>query len=211
MATVEDWMNDDREVVFLRVIAHQTSVAINSWSIYLLLENDTGSIRLNMVQENPRARGHVEVTENDFIMPTHGVANWDYELRSSYSVGWICSTLWAENYTSFDAIGGSGDRWWVYSVIRLLEYEQILPVGTFTQLYMNLHYYYSRNAERVYLGIDGFLPVEHVGDSMVQHPGSPATTTTSTRSSTELPEENNNGNGDHHNGNGNHHNGNGNH
>ncbi|TAQ83219.1 hypothetical protein B7494_g8458 [Chlorociboria aeruginascens] len=133
MTTFDNLLEDERIVVSARVVVHTTDLMApnspmsdNHWSIYLLLENNMGSIRFNMregsgaeVDNQQNTTRVLECTTHQDAMPSSRLDSWDYAVPG-IDVGWMCTVLWNQVYELSG--GGSGCRWWVAELPEEIDY-----------------------------------------------------------------------------------------
>src|SRR5947199_9274860 len=118
MASFEE---DMRYVQIVRVVAHTTglrdpSIATsdNHWSIFLILANNEGSVRINMRAELEDPTGILDVTEHMYTDSNSRVASWDFRVNGSIPVAWFYRLIFALGRHRYNMSGGgSGCRWWV--------------------------------------------------------------------------------------------------
>ncbi|KAG9231499.1 hypothetical protein BJ875DRAFT_498264 [Amylocarpus encephaloides] len=160
MTTIDSLLRDGRIVKSVKVVVHTTGaigpntpMSNNHWSIYLLLANNKGSLRLNMraewddTTEAWNTTGILECSTHAYTLTHSAIGSWDYTVPD-VTVGWICTLLWNEERDTYDMSGGgSGCRWWVYCIIQLLENQRYISSGSAEDLYPKLLFLYSTSGE----------------------------------------------------------------
>ena len=119
---------DDRIVDKVRVVAHITGpwpngrMSDNHWSIYLILAEDEGSVRINMSAALDETEGHLEWSPSlAYTMSNSAIKNWDYETVPRISVKQIYSVVITKGRDKYNmSAGGSGCRYWVWVSYKLL-------------------------------------------------------------------------------------------
>lgn len=115
-STVQD---DTSRVPQVRVVVHTLGPAgpvtsDNHWSIYLLLPNTGGSVRINMKAEYENPTGMLEWTKQAYLLSISAVRYWDFQTIQHVTVGQIARLLYQNCRQNYDMSGGgSGCRWWV--------------------------------------------------------------------------------------------------
>jgi len=158
--TIDKLLNDGRIVTQARVVVHTTGplgpntpMSDNHWSIYLLLAAG-GSLRLNMRADWDEAAeawdttGILDCSTHTYIQTNSCIEYWDYPVPG-ISIGQICTLLWNKERDAYEMSGGgSGCRYWVYSIIWLLEDNRYASVGSANNLWPSLLFRYSKSGEK---------------------------------------------------------------
>ncbi|KAH7305399.1 hypothetical protein BKA65DRAFT_520903 [Rhexocercosporidium sp. MPI-PUGE-AT-0058] len=93
-------------------------------------------------------------------------------LAADISIGQICTLLWNKERDAYKMSGGgSGCRYWVYSIIWLLEDNQYASVSSANNLWPNLLFRYSKSGEkRILLMVEGnFYKTGRFAESSTQN------------------------------------------
>lgn len=110
---------DKRSVVQIRVVVHTMGAAgpttsDNHWSIYLILANNAGSVRINMRAEYGDSTGILEWTHLAYALTNSAISHWDYPVLSGIEVLHISRTIYNFGRHKYEMSGGgSGCRYWV--------------------------------------------------------------------------------------------------
>ena len=116
-----DLRNDARRVSSVRVVVHTLGVwpnrmmSDNHWSIYLLLTDEDGSVRINMTAELGDPKGRLEWSPNlGYALSASAIQYWDYSLDSGLTVAKVYNLIIGNRRDEYlMAGGGSGCRWWM--------------------------------------------------------------------------------------------------
>ena len=116
-----DLRNDARSVKSVRVVVHTLGVwpngtiSDNHWSIYLLLENNQSSVRMNMRAESGNPKGILEWSPNlAYTLHTSAIQHWDYSFISGVTVANVYDLIMRNRRDQYKMSGGgSGCRWWM--------------------------------------------------------------------------------------------------
>lgn len=117
----EQVRNDNRIVDKVRVVVHTTGawpngrMSDNHWSIFLILANGEGSVRMNMWAAIDDPTGHLEWSPSlAYTTSNSAITNWDYKTVSAISVKKIYTVVMDNGRDKYDMSGGgSGCRYWV--------------------------------------------------------------------------------------------------
>ena len=111
---------DSRGISQIRVVVHTLgpagpTISDNHWSIYLVLQNDEGSVRINMRAEYDDPTGILEWSKQDYVLTNSAVRHWDFPAAQGLKVEHIARLIYGLGRQRYDMSGGgSGCRWWVY-------------------------------------------------------------------------------------------------
>jgi hypothetical protein len=118
----KDVVNDTRVVDIVRVVVHTfglisetSSQSHNHWSIYLVLANNEGSIRMNMrAKEAQYSNGVLKWSEQSYTMSNSAIRVWDFRCVAGITVCHISRLVYQMGRQKYDmSVGGSGCRFWV--------------------------------------------------------------------------------------------------
>lgn len=116
---VQEVSLDQRLVSIVRVVVHTLgpagpTISDNHWSIYLLLGNDQGSVRINMRAEPGYLNGILEWTRQQYLLTQSAINHWDYPVAQGVQVCHIAHLVYSLGRQRYDISGrGSGCRYWV--------------------------------------------------------------------------------------------------
>lgn len=113
-------------VEIARVVAHTLGMwpngrmSDNHWSIYLILRNGGGSVRMNMKADFGNPKGTLEWSPNlKYTESNSEVKHWDYSTKSGVTVAHVYKLIMEKRRDQYRmAGGGSGCRWWIYTIIQ---------------------------------------------------------------------------------------------
>lgn len=111
--------HDTRPVAQVRVVVHTTGASgptssDNHWSIYLVLANNAGSIRINMRAEYGDPTGILEWTSHAYTVTNSAIKYWDFAAAPGIQVSHISRLVYNLGRHKYDMSGGgSGCRYWV--------------------------------------------------------------------------------------------------
>ncbi|KAH8802541.1 hypothetical protein F5884DRAFT_887183 [Xylogone sp. PMI_703] len=152
-----DLQGDTRIVESARVVVHtlgqlgpRTPMSDNHWSIYLILADNKGSVRVNMRAEFDDPQGILDWEPSlPFTLPYSALNYWDYQLREGISVGWIYRLLISNGRDQYRFSGGGyGCRYWVYTIISDFSAQGCLKsTNAGEDLWPKLLYRYSVSGE----------------------------------------------------------------
>ncbi|MCJ1437624.1 hypothetical protein MMC27_007011 [Xylographa pallens] len=153
---MSEYRDDLRPVEKVRIVVHTTgpwlngTMSDNHWSVYLLLREDAGSVRMNMTAELDDPKGGLVWTSLIYSLTNSAIKNWDYKAVNGIQVAHICRLIEEKGRDNYDMSGGgSGCRWWVYIVIKDLETKGFLALKTAgNELYPNLLFQYSKTGPK---------------------------------------------------------------
>ena len=107
-------------MTYVRVVAHtagpmgpNTPMSENHWSIYLLLADDGGSVRMNMRADPGNTTGRLEWSILAYTHSTSALRYWDFLVVPNITVAYIAGLIL--NYGRdryWMSGGGSGCRYW---------------------------------------------------------------------------------------------------
>ena len=110
---------DTRRVDKVRVVVHTTGPAgpttsDNHWSIYLLLGDNQGSVRINMRAEAGFINGILEWTLQAYQLTNSAIRHWDMPIIGTVRVCDIAQHIYNARRHQYDMSGGgSGCRYWM--------------------------------------------------------------------------------------------------
>lgn len=110
---------DQRSVTQVRVVVHTTGPAgpttsDNHWSIYLILANNAGSVRINMRAEYDDPTGILEWTDHTYGLTSSAISHWDFPVGPGIQVLHVSRTIYSLGRHKYEMSGGgSGCRYWV--------------------------------------------------------------------------------------------------
>lgn len=116
--TPQELLIDKRRITMFREVAHTTgplgpNISENHWSLYLILEPQQGSVRINMTAEKGYIDGILEVTVQAYTESNSRVAHWDYPANKEVRVKDIIDKIYKHGRHLYTMSGGgSGCRWW---------------------------------------------------------------------------------------------------
>ncbi|KAJ9253036.1 hypothetical protein DTO280E4_8389 [Paecilomyces variotii] len=140
--------HDVRPVDQVRVVVHTMGVSgpttsDNHWSIYLVLPNNTGSIRINMRAEYEDPTGLLEWTSHIYAVTTSAIKYWDFPAASGVQVAHIARLIYGLGRHKYEMSGGgSGCRYWVYSIMYDLGQNNYVSGQASQQLWPHLQFQY---------------------------------------------------------------------
>lgn len=141
---------DDRIIERVRIVVHTTGswpngMSDNHWSLYLLLKNESGSVRMNMTAAFDDPTGTLEWTSPSYKLTRSSVNYWDYDFVFNVSVKTVYKMILDKNRHQYTMSGGgSGCRWWVYVIITDFEENKYFTRTNVGQdLYPKLLFRYS--------------------------------------------------------------------
>ena len=111
--------NDSRKVEKVRIVVHSLGAAgptmsDNHWSIYLLLENNQGSVRINMSARPGFIDGNLLWTKQVYLLTNSTIRHWDFSTAATFRVCDIAKHIRDTRRFHYDMSGGgSGCRYWV--------------------------------------------------------------------------------------------------
>ncbi|KAK6347927.1 hypothetical protein TWF718_005747 [Orbilia javanica] len=160
---------EDSIVIAVRVVVHRTEAissgrSSNHWSIYLVL-NDNKSVRLNMRDKTrqewpypvPAGAGYgdpatLDITVHEYSHPHSTLCYWDCQPSSNrLKVRDFVNFLLRNNRTYYTmAVGGSGCRFWVYTIINDFSTFSLLENNSPELLYPHMMAYYSERGGVLY-------------------------------------------------------------
>ena len=116
-----DLHNDTRSVQGVRVVVHSSGIwpngnmSDNHWSIYLLLQDNDSSVRMNMRAESNNPRGILEWSPNlAYTLTASAIKHWDYSFKSGVTVAKVYNLIMGNRRDQYRMSGGgSGCRWWM--------------------------------------------------------------------------------------------------
>ncbi|KAK5999801.1 hypothetical protein QM012_005207 [Aureobasidium pullulans] len=143
-----DW---NAQVLKVRVVCHtagrvsNTNASDNHWSIYLII-GPAKSVQFNMWAEPGYIHGNLKIKSYGYVESYSTLRYWDYEAIAYFTVGMVYGLVVERNRMhQYDMSGGgSGCRWWVYSVILALANAGWIRSDAPASLWTVLHYKYSK-------------------------------------------------------------------
>lgn len=90
-------LQDQRRVDFVRVVVHTLgpagpTISDNHWSIYLLLAEGQGSVRMNMRADPGYMNGTLAWTKQAYLLTQSAIRHWDFSCRLRCSGSAHCRT-----------------------------------------------------------------------------------------------------------------------
>lgn len=116
--TPQELARDTRRITKFREVVHTLGAAgpntsDNHWSLYLVLERDQGSVRVNMRAEAGFIDGILDWTVQAYTETASRIQYWDYEAGNGARVCDIVDMIYRNGRHLYDMSGGgSGCRWW---------------------------------------------------------------------------------------------------
>ncbi|PVH70795.1 hypothetical protein DL98DRAFT_436342 [Cadophora sp. DSE1049] len=146
---------DGATVSHARVVAHLSQdiggISENHWSIYLLLEGGA-SVRLNMFADYGNTTGTLMVDEFDYQLTNSALRHWDYKVVPGVTAKMVKDLIYYQGRDRYQfSGGGSGCRYWCYTVLQDLESHRYVVDGSYKALWPNLQFRYSRSRKPVEL------------------------------------------------------------
>lgn len=109
---------DQRVVDSVRVVVHTLgpagNISDNHWSIYLLLADSQGSIRINMRAEPGDSNGSLSWTKQAYLLTQSAIRHWDFPATQATQVRHIADFIYQQGRHRYNMSGGgSGCRYWM--------------------------------------------------------------------------------------------------
>ncbi len=112
---------DGRTVERVRVVVHTLgawpngTMSDNHWSIYLILANNGGSVRMNMKAELDDPKGTLEWSTNlAYTLTNSAIEHWDYMVNPGVTVANMYGLVIGKGRDQYSMSGGgSGCRFWM--------------------------------------------------------------------------------------------------
>ncbi len=110
---------DLNKITHIRIVVHTTGPAgpvtsDNHWSIYLLLAENGGSVRVNIRAEFGDPTGRLEWTKQAYTLTHSAIRHWDFQVVGEVHVKDIAEHIYSLRRERYDMSGGgSGCRWWM--------------------------------------------------------------------------------------------------
>jgi hypothetical protein len=117
--TPEAVAQDQRVVNDVRVVVHTLgpagpTISDNHWSIYLLLADDQGSVRMNMRADPGYVNGTLSWTRQAYLLTQSAIRHWDFHVAQGVQVRHIAGLIHQLGRQKYDMSGGgSGCRYWM--------------------------------------------------------------------------------------------------
>lgn len=114
-----DVSSDERIVSTVRVVVHTYGPKVdnrswNHWSIYLILADGTGSVRMNMrAQYEGYDNGLLEWSDCPYTDSNSNISHWDFPCSTNTRVRDIAAVIYSKCRENYDLKGGKGCRWWM--------------------------------------------------------------------------------------------------
>ncbi|PVH70286.1 hypothetical protein DL98DRAFT_521701 [Cadophora sp. DSE1049] len=145
---------DDAIVTHTRVVAHLNQnvggISENHWSIYLLLEGGIGSVRLNMSAPPGEITGTLSIDGFKYRLTNSALEHWDYKMVSGVTVKMVKDLVYSRGRDRYQfSGGGSGCRYWCYTILQDLETSKYVFEGTYANLWTHLQFRYSKSRKPV--------------------------------------------------------------
>lgn len=109
-----------RHVVKIRFVVHTMGLAgwdtsRNHWSIFLILEGETSSVRLNMsLADGGDENGTLTTSMHPYIQSNSGLMYFDYNACANLTVGRCLGIIQQKGRQRYRMAGsGNGCRYWV--------------------------------------------------------------------------------------------------
>ncbi|OAX81502.1 hypothetical protein ACJ72_04160 [Emergomyces africanus] len=127
---------NDQIVVKVRFVVHTMGLAgwdksRNHWSIYLILQGETSSVRLNMSLANGGdENGIFSATSHPYALSDSRLTYFDYGTCAGLKVGHCLQLIQAKGRTRYRMTGsGNGCRYWVGTVFLDLTSQRYIPLS----------------------------------------------------------------------------------
>ncbi|KAJ5398539.1 hypothetical protein N7465_009028 [Penicillium sp. CMV-2018d] len=143
--------NDMRAISHVSVVVHTLGQAgpttsDNHWSIYLILADNSGSVRVNMAAEYGDTTGHLVWTNHSYALTTSALKNWDFVTTPGTTVASIAMLIYAKGRDKYQMSGGgSGCRYWVYTITYDLSWVRCIAENCYSILWPHLQFQYHRD------------------------------------------------------------------
>jgi hypothetical protein len=116
--TMVSFEEDGRYVGTVRVVVHtrgpRSHKGVNHWSIYLILANGEGSVRINMRSKVEDPTGIFEMTSHTYTDCHSRIEFWDFPVNGSVPVASFYGLVYAlGRHRYLMTQDDSGCRWWV--------------------------------------------------------------------------------------------------
>ncbi|KUJ21208.1 uncharacterized protein LY89DRAFT_577813, partial [Mollisia scopiformis] len=146
--------NRDKSIVtHARVVAHLSQNfgggnSENHWSVYFLLQG-RGSVRMNMFTPKYGVKeGRLELSIYDYELPTSALKHWDYKMTEGKTFEDVRDFVSKNRRHHYDfSGGGSGCRYWCYTIMNDFEQCGYIPEGSVQHLWPGLQYLYSKSRD----------------------------------------------------------------
>ncbi|KAK2761220.1 hypothetical protein FQN54_001742 [Arachnomyces sp. PD_36] len=116
-------LNDHRPIQFLRVVAQTTgntgkNTSENHWSIFAVTSS-TASVRANMnTPVYGDVTGRLDWETHNYILTNSALDHWDYQAAQGFKISDLVAVVHEHGRDQYDfSGGGSGCRWWCYTVM----------------------------------------------------------------------------------------------
>lgn len=109
---------DQRVVDYVRVVVHKLgsagpTISDNHWSIYLLLADDQGSVRMNMRADPGFVNGNLVWTQQTYLLTKSAIRTWDFRVVPNIQVRHVANLTHQLGRQRYDMSGGGSDcRHW---------------------------------------------------------------------------------------------------
>ncbi|PGH26904.1 hypothetical protein AJ80_01487 [Polytolypa hystricis UAMH7299] len=153
--TSTEVQTDSSLVTHARIVVHTLGAVTpqtsdNHWSIYLTLPDNAGSIRINMRANFGDPTGILDWTKQTYTLANSAIQHWDFPLALGTTVGHIARLIYGNRRERFDMSGGgSGCRWWVYTVVSDMTKAGYLPQDTPARIWPEMLYRYHTQKSRL--------------------------------------------------------------
>ncbi|OJD12271.1 hypothetical protein AJ78_07100 [Emergomyces pasteurianus Ep9510] len=147
---------NDQIVVKVRFVAHTMGVvgcekSRNHWSIYLILEGEKSSVRLNMfLADGGHEYGTFSVTQHAYAVSDSMLAYFDYRVCADLKVGHCLQLIQEKGRAGYRMTGsGNGCRHWVRTVFLDLAEKKytLLSDDESNQFMQRIQNRYHRNKQ----------------------------------------------------------------
>ncbi|KAF3391940.1 hypothetical protein DPV78_010611 [Talaromyces pinophilus] len=141
---------DQTPVTHIRVVVQLAlTPSDNHWSIYLLHAGGRSSTRINMRANFGDPKGILEWTRHGYIQTTSAIAFWDFPVAAGITVLYFARLIYSLGRERYDMSGGgSGCRWWVYTIMSDLSQRNYIHQTAPSQIWPNLLFIYHWSKER---------------------------------------------------------------
>ncbi|KAI9046796.1 hypothetical protein LZ554_008878 [Drepanopeziza brunnea f. sp. 'monogermtubi'] len=145
-------MSTNDIVRHIRVVAHLSQdlgdgISENHWSTYLLLGGGA-SVRMNMTAEYGNPIGTLSVRVQSYHLTASALQYWDYAMVDGVTVKMVRDMIKSYGRDQYEfSGGGSGCRYWCYTILGDLQQQGYVPSGSYEHLWEQLQYQYSRSGQ----------------------------------------------------------------
>ncbi|KZF19910.1 hypothetical protein L228DRAFT_263242 [Xylona heveae TC161] len=122
-------------VVKVRFVVHTMGLAgwdksRNHWSIFLVLQGESSSVRLNRSLANGSdENGTFSVTSHPFVLSDSRLTYFDYDTCPGLLVGHCLNLIYTKRRNNYRMTGsGNGCRFWVWTIFSDFEVQRYIPI-----------------------------------------------------------------------------------